>query len=80
VHEVSIAEALVEQASAAAKHHGLTTIDAVGVRVGRYSGVVAAALAQAFEIVSEGSPLCAARLTINEVDGMDLRLEWIEGG
>jgi hydrogenase nickel incorporation protein HypA/HybF len=79
MHEVSIADALLHQAAAAARQHGLATVEAVGVRVGRHSGVVGDALAQAFEILREGTTLDRARLTITEVDGTDLALEWIEG-
>lgn len=80
MHEVSIADALLHQAAIAARQHGLASVDAVGICVGRYSGVVGDALAQAFEILREGTPLARARLMITEVDGTELRLDWIEGG
>jgi Zn finger protein HypA/HybF involved in hydrogenase expression len=80
VHEVSIADALLHQATTAARQHGLASVDAVGVRVGRHSGVVGDALAQAFEILREGTALAQTRLTIIEVDGTNLQLDWIEGG
>lgn len=80
MHEVSIADALLHQAATAARRHGLASVDAVGVRVGRRSGVVGDALAQAFEILREGTDLAQARLTIIDVDGTDLHLDWIEGG
>ena len=80
MHEVSIADALLHQAANVARQHGLASVEALGVCVGRHSGVVGDALAQAFEILREGTTLAGAHLTITEVDGTELRLDWIEGG
>lgn len=78
VHEVSIADALLREAAAAAARAGVTTVHAVGVRVGRSSGVALHALAMAFEILREG-PLGLAVLAVEEAEGAGLCLAWIEG-
>jgi Zn finger protein HypA/HybF involved in hydrogenase expression len=79
MHEVSIADALLSQVAAEAARHGIGTVRAVGVCVGRRSGVAAESLAQAFAILRDGSPAAGASLDVQTVDGTDLRLEWIEG-
>lgn len=79
MHELSIADALLREAGAAAEGRGLTTVSAIGVRVGRFSGVATHALAMAFEILREGPVLGRAVLDIEDADGADLRLTWLEG-
>ena len=79
MHEVSIADALLHEASLAAASHGLRAVNRVGVRVGRLSGVAAEALVTAFEILREGPVLGRAVLDIEDADGDDLRLAWLEG-
>jgi Zn finger protein HypA/HybF involved in hydrogenase expression len=79
MHEISIADTLLRQASSAARAHGLASVGAVGIRVGRRSGVVSEALAQAFEILRDGTPLARASLLITEVEDAELCLDWIEG-
>ncbi len=79
MHEVSIAQTLLQQVSELAAKHSMTAVQRVGVAVGRYSGVVPEALAFAFEILREGPALGAAALEFQPTDGDDLRLEWIEG-
>ncbi len=78
MHEVSIAESLLNEVAVAARRHSLSIVHAVGIRVGLQSGVAAEALSQAFEILRDG-PLAAAALDVRPVDGADLCLEWIEG-
>ena len=79
MHELSIADALLHEASLAAADHGLRAVNRVGVRVGRLSGVATAALTTAFEILREGPMLGRAELDIEDADGTDLRLTWLEG-
>lgn len=78
MHEVAIAQALLTEVSAAASRHGMKSVSTVGVCVGHHSGVAAEALMQAFEILREG---CAggAVLEMRDVEGADLRMEWLEG-
>jgi hydrogenase nickel incorporation protein HypA/HybF len=79
VHEVSIAQTLLQQVSELAITHRMAAVQRVGVAVGRYSGVVPEALAFAFEVLREGPALGAAALEVEATEGDDLRLEWIEG-
>ena len=79
MHELSLADALLNEASVAAANHGLRAVNRVGVRVGRLSGVATHALAMAFEILREGPILGRAVLDIEDADGADLRLTWLEG-
>jgi hydrogenase nickel incorporation protein HypA/HybF len=79
MHEVSIAHALLLQASEAATREGLSTVQRVGVCVGRYSGVYPDALAFAFEILREGPVLGGAALEVRPGEAQELNLEWIEG-
>jgi hydrogenase nickel incorporation protein HypA/HybF len=79
MHELSMADALLNETSLAAANHGLRAVSRVGVRVGRLSGVATHALAMAFEILREGPLLGRAVLDIEDADGADLRLTWLEG-
>jgi hydrogenase nickel incorporation protein HypA/HybF len=78
MHEVSIAQTLLQQVSELAVRHKMATIERVGVAIGRYSGVVPEALTFAFEILREGA-VGKASLDVHATEGDDLRLEWIEG-
>lgn len=79
MHEVSIADALMQQVTEAASRHGLVTVRQVGICVGVRSGVVPEALAFAFEVLRAGPVLGTATLDVRSTDGDDLLLEWIEG-
>jgi hydrogenase nickel incorporation protein HypA/HybF len=79
MHEVAVAEALLQRAAEAAERAGLTVVQSVGVRVGELSGVAPQALAFAFEMLRSGPVLGQASLQIRETAGDDLHLEWIEG-
>ena len=66
MHELSIAQALVEQVqSVAEKEH--SRITGITVSIGALSGVDAEALDQAFRIAVEDTPLMGSRLEINKI-------------
>ncbi|QIA27591.1 hydrogenase maturation nickel metallochaperone HypA [Thermaerobacter sp. PB12/4term] len=67
MHELSIAQNLVELAAEEARRRGLTRVRAVHVRLGVLAGVVKDALLFCFDIVTAGTPLEGARLAIEEV-------------
>ncbi|HEX5568417.1 MAG TPA: hydrogenase maturation nickel metallochaperone HypA [Streptomyces sp.] len=67
MHELSIAAAVAESAEHTARRHGASSVEAVRLRVGELSGVVADALRFSFEVVAEGTPLADAELLIEEV-------------
>jgi hydrogenase nickel incorporation protein HypA/HybF len=64
MHELSIAQAVVTIAS---RHAGDRTVRRVELRVGYLRQVVPDALAFAFELLTEGTPLAGAELLIEEV-------------
>ena len=45
---------------------GAERVHAIGLRIGPLSGVVADALALAFQVVTDGTPAAGARLTVEE--------------
>ena len=64
MHELSIAEAVVEIAS---RHAAGRTVHTVELRVGHLRQVVPAALQFAFQLLSDGTVLGGAELVIEEV-------------
>lgn len=67
MHELSIAMNLVEITESAVKHRGVTRIEAVHLRLGVFSGVVADSLFFAYEFATEGTLLAGSSLIIEEV-------------
>ncbi|HEY8414341.1 MAG TPA: hydrogenase maturation nickel metallochaperone HypA [Thermaerobacter sp.] len=67
MHEVSIAQSLLELALQVSREQGMGRVKAIHVRLGVLSGVVPDALEFAFGAVSEGTPLAGAALVIEEV-------------
>ena len=65
MHELSIAMSLVEMScEELAQTEG--RVESLHVRVGRLSGVVPGALASAFELAAEGTPIEGAGIVIEE--------------
>jgi hydrogenase nickel incorporation protein HypA/HybF len=69
MHELSIAEAVVEIAS---RHAAGRRVYRVDLRVGHLRQVVPSALDFAFELVSQGTPLEGAELAIEHVPAQGL--------
>jgi len=67
MHELSLAQALVEQASDLARRDGCSTILAVDVRIGALSGVMRDALEFCFPAAARGTALEGAALRVTEV-------------
>lgn len=67
MHELSIAQSLVELASEEAHRRGWKRVRAVHVRLGVLAGVVKDALLFCFDVVTVGTPLEGARLAIEDV-------------
>jgi hydrogenase nickel incorporation protein HypA/HybF len=67
MHELSIALSIVEMASEEAARHGADRVDAVRLRLGRLSGVVARALLASYDLACEDTPLAGSRLLIEDV-------------
>jgi hydrogenase nickel incorporation protein HypA/HybF len=66
VHELSIAQALVEAAEAAAREAGGTRVTCVRVTIGALSGVAPDALRFSYDVVSDGTMLQGSTLEITE--------------
>ncbi|UQD51061.1 hydrogenase maturation nickel metallochaperone HypA [Bacillus methanolicus] len=67
MHELSIAQNLVELAIEAAENTGLKQVQALYLKLGVLSGVVKEALEFSFDVVIEGTPLEGAKLIIEDV-------------
>lgn len=55
MHELAVAQALVEQVEAVITQHGATQASMIRVRIGPLAGVVPALLASAFPLAAAGS-------------------------
>lgn len=66
MHELSVAQALVEQVEDLARRHGATRVHLIRVRVGPLAGVVAEMLATAFPLAAAGTLAEPARLDLVE--------------
>jgi len=80
MHELSLAEGLVDLVIDRLAEPGLAgrEVVAVRLRVGRSAGVMADALEFCWDVVTSGTPLDGSRLDIEETDGEDLALASVE--
>lgn len=78
MHELGIAQAIVEHSVEAARTAGAGRVTAVRVHVGELSGVAEEALRFCWDVATAGTVLDAARLDCERVDGRELRIEWLE--
>ena len=67
MHEVSVMQAVREQALLALQHHGGTRIVAINLRIGDLAGVDPEALRLAHELVMAGTPAAASQLQIEVI-------------
>lgn len=67
MHELGIAQQLLETTLDAARREGAARVDVVRVRIGALSGVVEEALRFAFESLIDGTPAAGARLEVELV-------------
>ncbi|MBF0385078.1 MAG: hydrogenase maturation nickel metallochaperone HypA [Candidatus Omnitrophica bacterium] len=70
MHELSIAEALVEEALKAAEENGLFTVEEVEIEVGALKLIVPELIQDAFRQMVAGTIAEGAVLKINEIPGM----------
>ena len=64
MHELSVAQALVEQVDAVIDRHGATQVSLVRLRIGPLAGVVPELLATAFPLAAAGSRMEHAELEL----------------
>jgi hydrogenase nickel incorporation protein HypA/HybF len=67
VHELSIAQSLLDIVLQEAARHGVKRVIRVGVKVGAFSAVVPSALTFSFDLIKEGTIAADAELAIEEV-------------
>jgi hydrogenase nickel incorporation protein HypA/HybF len=67
MHELSIAQNIIEIVRAQVKENDLADIRTVKLRVGAMSGVVAHSLTFSFDALIADTPLCNARLEIESI-------------
>ena len=67
MHELSIAQSLIDLACEAALREGADRIERLNLRIGRLSGVVREALEFSFELAAEGTLCEGAILEIEDV-------------
>ncbi len=79
MHELSIAMSLIDAVCEELPRLGdRVSVRRVIVRVGPLSGVACDALAFAFEVAADDSPIAGARLEIEETAGTELELAAVE--
>lgn len=64
MHELAVAQALVEQVDALIRQHGATQASLIRVRIGPLAGVVPELLASAFPLAAAGSRMEHAELDL----------------
>jgi hydrogenase nickel incorporation protein HypA/HybF len=67
MHELSIAMSILEMAEEESEKHGGTTVEAIYIKIGAMSGIVAEALTSAYELAREQTPFENCRLVIENV-------------
>ncbi|MCF7847412.1 MAG: hydrogenase maturation nickel metallochaperone HypA [Kiritimatiellales bacterium] len=67
MHELSLAQGLVEQVQQAAAAEGALRVVSISLELGQYSGVEREAFEFAFPLAAEGTCLAGAELVIREI-------------
>ncbi|MEI6970185.1 MAG: hydrogenase maturation nickel metallochaperone HypA [bacterium] len=70
MHELSIAQALIEQVEGRLAGKPAASVCSVTIRIGDLSGVSPDALEAAFQVASDGTRLAAAKLVIERVPAL----------
>ena len=67
MHELSIAQSIVEMVEEVARREGATRVSSINLRLGAMSSVVEEALQFSFEVVAAGTVAEGARLAVEQV-------------
>jgi len=79
MHELSLAQGLLDQLLALAREHGAKTVLTVRVDIGDRAGIVIDSFVFGFDAVKTGCQATSnARLEVREVSGEDLILTQVE--
>jgi hydrogenase nickel incorporation protein HypA/HybF len=79
MHELSIAEELLNIITEKARQAGIGKISRINLRIGEFSGVLPDALVFAFEMLSRDTISQGARIEIEETEGSELQVLSFEG-
>jgi hydrogenase nickel incorporation protein HypA/HybF len=79
MHELSIAEELLNIITEKAQRAGIRKIVRIDLRIGEFSGVLPDALVFAFEMLSRDTMSEGARVEIEESEGNELQVLSFEG-
>jgi hydrogenase nickel incorporation protein HypA/HybF len=79
MHELSIAEELLNIITEKARQVGIRKISRIDLRIGEFSGVLPDALVFAFEMLSRDTMSQGARIEIEESEGSELQVLSFEG-
>ncbi|MGP4081416.1 hydrogenase maturation nickel metallochaperone HypA/HybF [Pseudalkalibacillus sp. R45] len=79
MHEVSLMMEILSIIRQAAEEEKITKITEIKVNVGKELVVLPDAMQFAFEYLKEGSIAESASLTLVEVEGRDLQIDYFEG-
>ena len=67
VHELGIAQSILESALDGARRAGAERVHVVRLRLGRLAGVVRESLEFAFEVIRQGTPAAGATIEVEDV-------------
>jgi hydrogenase nickel incorporation protein HypA/HybF len=67
MHEMSIAQSLINILQEEMAKHGASTLRSVRLSIGELSAIVPESLSFCFEIITEGTPLEGARLLMDKI-------------
>jgi len=79
VHEASIALELYEIVEENIIKYKLKTVTLIRIKVGNFNGVYEDSLRFAFGVISKGTKSENAKIIIDEVEGLELLVDSIEG-
>jgi len=79
MHELSIAEELLQIITNKASQVGISKIEQINLKIGEFSGILPDALIFAFELLSKDTMMEGARIEIEHSPGNELQVLSFEG-
>ena len=79
MHELSIAEELLQIITNKASQVGIRKIEQINLKIGEFSGILPDALIFAFELISKDTMMEGARIEIEPSTGNELQVLSFEG-
>ena len=78
MHEMGIADSVIQAVQVEAGRHLGTRVLRVGIRIGELAGVDRESLTFCFEALTKGTALEAAELAVETTPSDDLQIAWLE--